>query len=190
MPTIEKTADLRIPVSFRLPTSLVRKVEAYAEQNRLSKTTAFEHFLQLGIESELNEEGKAEFSLAKLDEKLDKILSLIEPESEGEGAAAADEAERVKEAICSSAQKCPAIKKVYLFGAFASGTFDAQSAVDLRIKTDRAMAFSAQDGSRFAGQVEQLCGRKVNVISSKKVKDKQLAESLAKEKVLVYERGE
>ena len=52
------------------------------------------------------------------------------------------------------------------------------------------MAFSAQDGSRFAGQVEQLCGRKVNVISSKKVKDKQLAESLAKEKVLVYERGE
>ena len=65
MPTIEKTADLRIPVSFRLPTSLVRKVEAYAEQNRLSKTTAFEHFLQLGIESELNKEGEAEFSLAK-----------------------------------------------------------------------------------------------------------------------------
>lgn len=191
MSAIDKTAEVRIPVSFRLPISLVRHVEAYAEQNRLSKTTAFEHFLRLGIESELNKEGESEDAFDKLEEKLDRILSLMQPEeTREEEPLTPGGQERVRDAIRASAQNYLAIKKVYLFGAFASGTFDAESAVDLRVKTDRAMTFDSQDVADFAKQIKQLCGRSVNVVSSKKVKDKQLADALSREKVLVYERGE
>ncbi len=76
MPTVEKTIALKVPVSLRLPVSLARQVESYAQENHLTKTDAYEHFLRLGLESDAGEESP----IAQLDlfhEKLDKILYFV-----------------------------------------------------------------------------------------------------------------
>ena len=194
MLVIERTVDLRVPVSFRLPAGLVRQIEIYAEENRLSKTTAFEHFLQLGIKSEFGKESEAEDPFKKLDEKLDKILALMLKEerasAEGKPVSSQNELERIKEVIQSVSRSFPAVKKAYLFGECVREPLFEESPIGIRLKIDRTMTFGPQDIARFTSQVEQLCGRGVQVVSSKKVKDKQLAEAIAGEKKLVYERGE
>ena len=81
MPAIEKTITLKVPVSLRLPVSLAKQVEQYANENRLTKTDAYEHFLRLGLECSGSEESSTA-QLSSLAEKLDKILYFVSLDGE------------------------------------------------------------------------------------------------------------
>ena len=156
MPTVEKTIALKVPVSLRLPVSLARQVESYAQENHLTKTDAYEHFLRLGLESDAGEESP----IAQLDlfhEKLDKILYFVSfEEKDSEKNSDICEKNAVIQAIRDVSVQFPAIKKAYLFGSFA--------------------------------RIERICDREVDVVSSKKIKNKQLEAAINQDKELVYER--
>lgn len=188
MPTVEKTIALKVPVSLRLPVSLVRQVESYAQENHLTKTDAYEHFLRLGLESDAGEESP----MAQLDlfhEKLDKILYFVSfEEKDSEKNSDIDEKNAVIQAIRDVSVQFPAIKKGYLFGSFARGTFNKESDIDIRIKLDRSASFNLRDLAQYAKRIERICDREVDVISSKKTKSKQLEAAINQDKELVYER--
>lgn len=84
----------------------------------------------------------------------------------------------------------PAIKKAYLFGSFARGTFTDNSDIDIRVKLDRSIPFNLRDLAQYSKRIERVCGREVDVVSSKKIKNKQLEAAINQDKELVYERKE
>lgn len=190
MPAIEKTIASKVPVSLRLPVSLAKQVEQYANENRLTKTDAYEHFLRLGLECSGDEESSTA-QLSSLAEKLDKILYFVSLDSEELGdECSVDEKEKAKQAIREASAQFPAIKKAYLFGSFARGTFTDNSDVDIRVKLDRSIPFNIRDLAQYSKRIERACGREVDVVSAKKIKNKQLEAAINRDKELVYERKE
>ena len=190
MPAIEKTIALKVPVSLRLPVSLAKQVEQYANENRLTKTDAYEHFLRLGLEWSGGEESSTA-QLSSLAEKLDKILYFVSLDGEELGdECSVDEKEKAKQAIREVSAQFPAIKKAYLFGSFARGTFTDNSDIDIRVKLDRSIPFNLRDLAQYSKRIERVCGREVDVVSSKKIKNKQLEAAINRDKELVYERKE
>lgn len=190
MPAIEKTIALKVPVSLRLPVSLAKQVEQYANENRLTKTDAYEHFLRLGLEWSGGEESSTA-QLSSLAEKLDKILYFVSLDGEELGdECSVDEKEKAKQAIREVSAQFPAIKKAYLFGSFARGTFTDNSDVDIRVKLDRSIPFNLRDLAQYSKRIERACGREVDVVSAKKIKNKQLEAAINRDKELVYERKE
>lgn len=190
MPAIEKTIALKVPVSLRLPVSLAKQVEQYANENRLTKTDAYEHFLRLGLEWSGGEESSTA-QLSSLAEKLDKILYFVSLDGEELGdECSVDEKEKAKQAIREVSAQFPAIKKAYLFGSFARGTFTDNSDVDIRVKLDRSIPFNLRDLAQYSKRIERACGREVDVVSAKKIKNKQLEAAINQDKELVYERKE
>ena len=190
MPAIEKTIALKVPVSLRLPVSLAKQVEQYANENRLTKTDAYEHFLRLGLECSGSEESSTA-QLSSLAEKLDKILYFVSLDGEELGdECSVDEKEKAKQAIREASAQFPAIKKAYLFGSFAHGTFTDNSDVDIRVKLDRSIPFNLRDLAQYSKRIERACGREVDVVSAKKIKNKQLETAINRDKELVYERKE
>lgn len=190
MPAIEKTIALKVPVSLRLPVSLAKQVEQYANENRLTKTDAYEHFLRLGLECSGGEESSTA-QLSSLAEKLDKILYFVSLDGEELGGeCSVDEKEKTKQAIREASAQFPAIKKAYLFGSFARGTFTDNSDVDIRVKLDRSIPFNLRDLAQYSKRIERACGREVDVVSAKKIKNKQLEAAINRDKELVYERKE
>lgn len=190
MPAIEKTIALKVPVSLRLPVSLAKQVEQYANENRLTKTDAYEHFLRLGLECSGSEESSTA-QLSSLAEKLDKILYFVSLDGEELGdECSVGEKEKAKQAIREASAQFPAIKKAYLFGSFARGTFTDNSDVDIRVKLDRSIPFNLRDLAQYSKRIERACGREVDVVSAKKIKNKQLEAAINRDKELVYERKE
>ncbi|WP_165170841.1 nucleotidyltransferase family protein [Adlercreutzia sp. ZJ242] len=98
--------------------------------------------------------------------------------------------ERVREAVAQAAAAFPAIRKAYLFGSFARGTFNDESDVDVRIEYDADGSFSLRELAQFQKRIEQATGREVDVVSAKRLKNRNLEAAIEREKVLVYEREE
>ena len=67
----------KVPVSMRLPLPVVEAVADYAEKQAIRKTDAYIYFLERGINAQKQED---EFNgrLSALEEKLDRVLSLLE----------------------------------------------------------------------------------------------------------------
>lgn len=102
----------------------------------------------------------------------------------------ASSGECVREAIAQAAAAFPAIRKAYLFGSFARGTFGDESDVDVRIEYDADGSFSLRELAQFQKRIEQATGREVDVVSARRLKNESLEAAIEREKVLVYEREE
>lgn len=176
------TALPRVPLSLRLPKQVVETVDDYARVNRLSKTDAFLHFLQKGIDVE---EGSASSErLSEIERQLEQIKEMLSRDktSRAESQAA------VLDLVRQEARGFSAIKRAYVFGSFARGDFDEQSDVDVRLDLDAAKPFSLRDLAQFQKGLERATGCSVDVVSAKNLKNENLAAAIEKDKVLAYER--
>lgn len=200
-----RVADARVSLSLRLPRRIVDEVEAYAAKHGVSKTEAFLHYTQLGIEHD-----KQRASLDSVSAQLDEVLSLLrghdfDTQQRGtcgdgplSGRSAEDgqlragclamEAGRVRDAVAEVSSSYPAVLEAYLFGSFARGDYTDDSDVDIRLVLDRREPFTLRDLARFSKRIEQLTGRDADVVTATKVKNEALAAAIEREKVLVYER--
>ncbi len=95
---------------------------------------------------------------------------------------------RVFDAVAQECARFAAITKGYAFGSFARGDFTEESDVDVRLEYDKAAPFTLFEVSQFQKHLERACGRSVDVITAKGVKNPNLAAAIEREKVLVYER--
>ena len=172
-------AVTRVPVSLRLPVAVVERIEGCARENGISKTDAFLHFLEKGMEAD---------ALSQQLEGIRTELGSLRKAMEEGLSARKDELESVRLAVREAACRFPAIKRAYLFGSFARGDFNEGSDVDVRIERDSEGSFNLRDLAQFASLIEHATGREVDVISSRVVRDANLAASIEREKVLVYER--
>lgn len=175
------TREPRAAVSLRLPPELVSEVEQFASEHRLSKTDAFLHFLNKGIESEKSEQENA--TLARIEQKVSETLRLIQ----GRQGIANDKrfvADKIRE-VCS---RFPAIERAYLFGSFARGTYSDKSDVDVRLDIGTSRTFNLRDLEHFSKQVEQLTGRSADVVTARTIKNTALREAIERDKELIYER--
>lgn len=171
----------RTAVSLRLPPELVSTVEQFASEHRLSKTDAFLHFLNKGIESEKSAQENA--TLARIEQKVSETLRLIQ----GRQGVANDKRfviDKIRE-VCSC---FPAIERAYLFGSFARGTHSDKSDVDIRLDIGTSRTFNLRDLEHFSKQVEQLTGRSADVVTAKTIKNTALREAIERDKELIYER--
>lgn len=185
MIVVTPAREERTRVSLRLPPELAERIERYADENRLSKTDAYVRFLRLGLEAEKDRADSA--ALQEISEKLDSVLERLG--AEGLRAARGDKA-AVVAAVHEVAVRYPAIKKAWLFGSFARGTYGESSDVDLRIELDRSQYFGLCELSHFSKEMEQLTGREVDVVSAEIIKNPQLKAAFERDKELIYEREE
>lgn len=95
---------------------------------------------------------------------------------------------RVLDAVARECARFAAITKGYVFGSFARGDFAAESDVDVRLEYDGAAPFTLFEVSQFQKHLERVCGRAVDVVTAKQIKNPNLAAAIEREKVLVYER--
>ena len=178
-PTVAR--EPRTAVSLRLPPELVSEVEQFASEHRLSKTDAFLHFLNKGIESEKSEQENA--TLARIEHKVSETLRLIQ----GRQGIANDKqfvADKIRE-VCS---RFPAIERAYLFGSFARGTYSDKSDVDIRLDIGTSRTFNLRDLEHFSKRIEQATGRSVDVITARTIKSRELKDAFERDKELVYDR--
>ena len=68
----------KVPVSLRLPQSLIDKVSEYATQNELRMTDAYIHFIKLGIESEVTGMPSGNKMLAQVAHDASRAVTLLE----------------------------------------------------------------------------------------------------------------
>lgn len=174
---------VRVPISLRLPAAMMEEIDAYASKSGIRKTDAFLHFLNLGIESERTR-GEAD-RLQAMEERIEEILALIRkvPDSMVESVLP-----DVRSAVTAAAADYPAIKQAYLFGSMARGTATTDSDIDLRLVIDRKAKFNLHALEHFCKAVEQQTGREVDVVTASVIKNKELAEAIERDKVLIYER--
>ena len=182
---VSDTAMPRVPLSLRLPAHVVESVNDYARASNISKTDAFLHFVLKGMESEKS--SGAHDQLDQIQSQLRQIEALVAAGKEG---TLDSEALLVRNAIAKAAESFPAIERAYLFGSFARGEHDEESDVDVRIERDESMPFNLHDLFQFAKRIERMTGRKVDVVSTKDLKNESLAAAIEREKVLVYERAQ
>ena len=180
----EASSHKRIPISLRLPATLVNAVESYADSEHISKTDAFIHFLQRGL-SYAQESSNS--TLDSIEQQLSEILRIVRSEHTQEHAEN-PELRAIKQAIVEAAQLFPAIRRAYLFGSLARGTYRKDSDIDIRIELDPNTLFNLHDLEHFAKHIERATEREVDVISAATIKNEQLARAIEQEKVLVYER--
>lgn len=199
----ESTVILRKPVSLRIPAQIAEQVEAYGAECGLSKTDAYVHFLQAGLNQlqaeasegatrnalEKTEEAFAatQAKLDSLQDQLSEALGLLKGEEAGGSAEKLEESE-VRRIVAETAATYPAIARALLFGSFARGDFSDTSDVDIRIELDPSATFNLRDLSRFCKTVEQQTGRSVDVVSAQEIKNPSLALAIERDGVLVYER--
>lgn len=91
-------------------------------------------------------------------------------------------------AVRETALDYPAIKKIFLFGAFARGDYDEGSRVDLRLELNEFGSFGLHDLMVFSRAIEQATARRVNVVSASVLTNQELAAAIEHDKVLVFER--
>lgn len=95
---------------------------------------------------------------------------------------------RVLDAVARECARFAAITRGYVFGSFARGDFVAESDVDVRLEYDRTAPFTLFEVAQFQKHLERACGRAVDVVTAKRVKNPNLSAAIEREKVLVYER--
>lgn len=173
----------KVPVSLRLPRELVDVIDVYISENNLKKTDAYIHFLQQGVALE-----KQDASIEKIDSLHSKVDSIIQALSINSGICDSMESGAIKRIVADVAEMFPAIKKAYIFGSFARGTQNEESDIDIKLDIDREMPFRLNDLSHFMKLVEQQTGRECDVVTVENLKNKNLAESINRERVLIYER--
>lgn len=181
---VAQTASARKPrtaVSLRLPQELVKTVEQFAVEHRMSKTDAFLHFLSKGIESE-NDDREID-TLARIEQKVSEALRLIQGRQQTVG-----EKQLVVSKICEVCSRFPAIERAYLFGSFARDTFSDDSDIDIRLDIDASHAFNLHDLEHFSKQVEQFTNRSADVVTAKTIKNTALHDAIERDKELIYER--
>ena len=178
-PTVAR--EPRTAVSLRLPSELVSTIEQFAFEHRLSKTDAFLHFLNRGIESEKHE--TEDDTLARIEQKVSETLRLIQGRQD-----IANEKQLVADKIREVCSRFPAIERAYLFGSFARGTYSENSDVDIRLDIDASCVFNLRDLEHFSKQVEQLTGRSADVVTARTIKNTALREAIERDKELIYER--
>ncbi len=172
-------AQGRVPVSIRLPIEVARAVEAYARENGLRKTDAYEHFLSLGLASA---SGPARTtSLDAISSKLDTVLSLL-------GAPTIASKTEAIEVIQAACKLYPAVKQAYLFGSMARDQHTDTSDIDLRVVLDRNIPFNLHDLSHLAKQIENETKREVDIVSAEHIKNESLNAAIKRDGVLIYER--
>lgn len=179
---VSSTAVPRVPLSLRLPVQVVESVDAYACEQRISKTDAFLHFVTKGMESENPPDTNEQ--LERIQAQLQQIKALVATEK---GGGLDGEACLVRRAVAKAAEDFPAIERAYLFGSFARGEHDEKSDVDVRIELADDAPFNLHDLSQFAKRIERATGRNVDVVSAKRLRNERLAAAIEREKVLVYE---
>ncbi|TJW10302.1 nucleotidyltransferase domain-containing protein [Parvibacter caecicola] len=99
-----------------------------------------------------------------------------------------DERAHVLDAVAQECARFAAITRGYVFGSFARGDFAGQSDVDVRLEYDKEAPFTLFEVAQFQKHLERVTGRGVDVVTAKQVKNPNLAASIEREKVLVYER--
>ena len=171
----------RIAVSLRLPPELVCAVEQFASEHHLSKTDAFLHFLNKGMESEKSERENA--ALARIEQKVSETLRLIQGRQ-----GITNDKQLVVDKIREVCSRFPAIERAYLFGSFARGTYSDKSDIDIRLDIGTSRSFNLRDLEHFSKQVEQLTGRSADVVTARTIKNTALREAIERDKELIYER--
>ena len=171
----------RTAISLRLPPSLISTVERFAAEHRLSRTDAFLHLLSKGLEAE-ERDGVAD-ALARIEQKVSETLRLVRGRAE-----AASDKQSVVEAVCSTCTDFPAIRRAYLFGSFARGTFSDKSDVDIRLELDPSARFNLRDLEHFAKRIEEKTRRSADVITAHTIKNAALREAVERDKELIYDR--
>lgn len=171
----------RTAISLRLPPSLVKTVEQFAAEHRLSKTDAFLHFLTKGIEAD--REAASSETLARIERKVSETLSLMRRQCED-----ISDKELVVEAVRRTCHDFPSIRRACLFGSFARGAHDSESDVDIRLEIDPHHRFSLHDLEQFAKRVEDATGRSADIITARSLKNKALEAEIERDKELIYNR--
>lgn len=179
--SIAPARESRVAISLRLPPVLVDTVERYAAEHRLSKTDAFLHFLSKGITAESG--GDAATALERIEEKVSETLRLVRSQH---GAAA--EKRVVMDAVIGACREFPSVRRAYLFGSFARGTFDDESDVDIRLEIDSSERFTLRDLTFFSKCIEEETGRSVDVITASNIKNESLRKAIERDKELIYDR--
>ena len=172
------TYGTKVPVSLRLPRAVVEAVERYASEQGVSKTDAFLHFIEGGMNASRAGGGD---KLDAIGKKLDRVLDVLESQ-------AASGYSEVVTAVKDAAVRFAAVERAYLFGSFARGDYSASSDVDIRLVLDRAIPFSLRDLDQFAKRVERATGREVDVVTADVISNPALADAIESNKVMVYER--
>ena len=174
-------AETRLPVTMRLPRHEVELVSEYAREAGVTKTEAFLHYLRLGLQSANQSADDSSARLASIERSIDEILHRLT-----ESAPMDDPP--ISIVIAEEAAHFPAIKQAILFGSYARGDATVESDVDVRLVVDRKEQFSLYDLARFQKAVERRIGLEVDAITADDIKDKNLAEAIRREGILVYER--
>ncbi len=178
--TFTSAREPRTAISLRLPSALLDTVERYAAEHRLSKTDAFLHFLSKGIEAE--ESSGVSETLAQIEEKVTETLRLVRYQH------GASSKNQVIEAVRSACEEFPAIRRAFLFGSFARGTFGDESDIDLRLELEEEVRFNLRDLEHFSKRIEQATERSVDVITAQTIKSRELRDAFERDKELVYDR--
>lgn len=95
---------------------------------------------------------------------------------------------RISAVVEKAARRSPALDSVILFGSYARGDATAESDIDLRITYDADGRFTIMNLAAFSGEIERETGKSVDVVSARAIEDKELADAIAREGVLLYER--
>ena len=196
-----RTAEPRVSVSFRLPRSVVDAIDAHAALNRISRTEAYLHFLEAGLEHEgprTEPHADPSAQLDSISARLDRIIALLgEQRTDTQAPVASPAADLTHlpdarasalSAIAHAAERFEAIERAYLFGSLARGDYDSRSDVDIRVELADDRHFGLRELDQFASLVEKATGRPVDVVSARNLKNKALAEAIERDKVLAYER--
>lgn len=178
MPALSAQVQPKTSVSLRLPRDIVDAVASFAASHQITKTQAYEHFLRAALG------GEEPTQLEQISSKLDSVLSLLKTEVRDGGSGR----DHVIGEIRSVLQRFPAVDRAYLFGSFARGTYRDDSDIDIRLDIDRTKSFNLHDVSQCSKQIEQLTGRSVDLVTAAVIKNKQLAEAIERDGVLIYER--
>ena len=93
--------------------------------------------------------------------------------------------EAVIEAVSAVAVDFGRIRKIYLFGSVVKGAQTEASDVDLCVETDEG--FSLFDAGAFGSRVKAILGTNIDIVTEKSCRP-HVADSMRKERVLVYER--
>ena len=91
--------------------------------------------------------------------------------------------------VSRAASRFPGIKRVILFGSYARGEATPESDIDLRIEYEEG-ELSLFQLSAFSGEVRELTGKSVDIVSKHDLGDCQLARAIDEEGLMLYERSE
>lgn len=174
-----ETALPRTPIALRLPHQEVEAVERYAHTHSLTRTEAFLRLLRKGLAAEQNELDNEK--LDAIQRSLDHVISLLD---ENRSPLSLDD---ISNAVSSTAQSFPAIRRAYLFGSYARGEATSESDVDLRLELDETSGTSLYDLAHLQKTLERTLETSVDLVTASTIKNQALADAIERDKVLIYE---